>query len=49
VEKPLSQKSGVFRSTIPIRTNLSKEEAKRSSICDDINENKISIADGGRL
>jgi hypothetical protein len=30
----------------PIRTNLRKDEAKSSSICDDIDENKISISEG---
>jgi hypothetical protein len=33
-------------STSPIRTNLSKDEAKRSSICDDIKKKKILIPEG---
>jgi hypothetical protein len=32
----------------PIRTNLSKDEAKKRSICDDIDENKILIPEGER-
>jgi len=32
----------------PIRTNLSQEEVKKPSICDDIDENKIRIPEGER-
>jgi len=42
----IEKKEGDKNKTYPIRTNLRKDEAKRSSICDDIHENKISISEG---